>query len=848
MNIKSKIVGISAFFLFITPLFAFAGTSQAQSDCTVISTYLKVGSTDILTSGGVSMLQNFLKNKSYFSLTSTGYFGNITFTSVKKFQLNNGIPATGFVGPLTIAKIKSISCVPGVSASAIATSTPTQAALSSGNFIATDNAVSQIHYGGGGGSSSNSAPMVPTNNTATSTEEVSTTTSVTITSPNGGETFTAGDTIVINWSAKNVPNNSFSSLSLIDSNNNPVNYYITGQKYLSTTTNSYTWKIPTNIIAGKYKLRVYCGIYNQEPGCGGQEMDDSDSDFTINATTTENHTPLITAFSSSPDGGGVTDPITFRWEMSDEDGDALGWKFETSEGSTGNPCPNPYPSDSVVTHTENFLNPGDHNVLLTVDDCRGGIATTSAVVNVSTKNNHELSILNPVGGENLTRGRTYSITWLTQNYSNDALVDIYLENANWNEKTVLANNIKNTGIANVVIPQNTPINDLYGFEVDVKEGGFVSGDKTDNYISITDASTTPYVTVLSPNGNESYKVGDTVNITWDTDLASTTQMFLQLEDTRFEGDIASHYSPIAGYSTSIPNTGSYSWTIPESLGNGYMKLNGGNVYNLTIANYGDGEVYDSSNNLFSIATSTDEVIDADLTSTCPSIRFDRDLTIGSTGNDVAALQNFLKAKGYYAATTGFYGSNTASALMAYKVSRGITPVNNYFGVLTRAAINADCATVTIVTDTNAITVDSPNGNEEINLGGDGSFSIPISWTANYSTIYPHVYLLNSLVPNTPAIASKELPHDIASWDGVIDQSSLIDSNIITPGNYYVEVCDQGTDIISPVCDISDSYFTLVTIQPTSDVAPMTNDSTTESITLSDSENESTTTAETIVTE
>ncbi len=144
------------------------------------------------------------------------------------------------------------------------------------------------------------------------------------------------------------------------------------------------------------------------------------------------------------------------------------------------------------------------------------------------------------------------------------------------------------------------------------------------------------------------------------------------------GDIASHYSPIAGYSTPIPNTGSYSWTIPDSLGNGYMKLNGGNVYGLTIANYGDGDVYDSSNNLFSIATSTDEVINVDLTSTCPATHFDTDRAIGSAGNDVVALQNFLMAKGYGASTTGYFGSNTRSSLMAYQVSRGITPVDGYF--------------------------------------------------------------------------------------------------------------------------------------------------------------------------
>ncbi len=38
----------------------------------------------------------------------TGYFGNITFEAVKKFQAKYGIPQTGFVGPLTRAQLNKL--------------------------------------------------------------------------------------------------------------------------------------------------------------------------------------------------------------------------------------------------------------------------------------------------------------------------------------------------------------------------------------------------------------------------------------------------------------------------------------------------------------------------------------------------------------------------------------------------------------------------------------------------------------------------------------------------------------------------------------------------------------------
>jgi hypothetical protein len=62
----------------------------------------------------VSVLQKFLNDNGYLKVAPTGYFGTLTLAAVKAFQGENGVPETGFVGSLTRAKITS--CSPVVSA------------------------------------------------------------------------------------------------------------------------------------------------------------------------------------------------------------------------------------------------------------------------------------------------------------------------------------------------------------------------------------------------------------------------------------------------------------------------------------------------------------------------------------------------------------------------------------------------------------------------------------------------------------------------------------------------------------------------------------------------------------
>lgn len=75
--------------------------------------------------------------------------------------------------------------------------------------------------------------------------------------------------------------------------------------------------------------------------------------------------------------------------------------------------------------------------------------------------------------------------------------------------------------------------------------------------------------------------------------------------------------------------------------------------------------------------------------------FTRDLTLGSKGDDVKALQQFLNAQGFAVAATGagssgnettHFGNLTKAALAKYQSANNISPAAGYFGLKTRAQV------------------------------------------------------------------------------------------------------------------------------------------------------------------
>lgn len=73
--------------------------------------------------------------------------------------------------------------------------------------------------------------------------------------------------------------------------------------------------------------------------------------------------------------------------------------------------------------------------------------------------------------------------------------------------------------------------------------------------------------------------------------------------------------------------------------------------------------------------------------------FNKDLTMGSTGPDVVALQKILVRMKFMfmppGVSYGFFGSITRTGVSKYQAQNGITPTAGYFGPLTRKHLNAN---------------------------------------------------------------------------------------------------------------------------------------------------------------
>ncbi len=72
-----------------------------------------------------------------------------------------------------------------------------------------------------------------------------------------------------------------------------------------------------------------------------------------------------------------------------------------------------------------------------------------------------------------------------------------------------------------------------------------------------------------------------------------------------------------------------------------------------------------------------------------TLKFNKNLSLGATGTDVRALQEKLKALGYFTVQpNGVFGPMTKAAVMKFQKAKGINPVSGFVGPLTRNALNS----------------------------------------------------------------------------------------------------------------------------------------------------------------
>jgi len=401
--------------------------------CTVITKNLKVKQRG----SEVVMLQQFLYAHGYYDEFDVnnpagygvGLFNEATQTGVMDFQEDYGMTRDGFVGPETRNQIRALSCV--VSHPSIFGVTVTKDVSSTGlitvkwstnssvpspvNKNSPKNLRLQIHSMDKGANSvfglntindGEESMYLPSNMLLSNYKAVlyhigtpnwykygvsevfqggDTTDpnpSVTVLSPNGGETYKAGDQMTVRWETNNLSSNKKVVIVLDSAPENTMDGYNMSGSEGTQNDGSEVFTLSSNL-NGKFKVRILV--------LGSEELKDSSDEY-FNITSGNvpaNHTPQMT-LTEVPLGITVGKAVTFNLSATDEDGDNISWVVNWDNGTS-------YASEGKDTNGKNILCPatkqsrsvtpsvtwgqaGTHRVNIDLRDCKGGFLRSSVDV------------------------------------------------------------------------------------------------------------------------------------------------------------------------------------------------------------------------------------------------------------------------------------------------------------------------------------------------------------------------------------------------------------------------------------------------------------------------------------
>lgn len=370
---------------------------------------------------------------------------------------------------------------------------------------------------------------------------------LTVTSPNGGESWDRGSSHNITWSSVGVTGNVLIQLY--------QNGSATGTAWSVANTGSFNWSGIS--VAGSTHYKIGMSAFS------GQVYDFSNAEFTILPAA-----PTVTA----PNGGEIW-PINSTQRVTwTNPGGYASFTIEVSRNS-----------GSTWTTVESGL-PGDYTYRDWV--VTGPVSTTcryrvTGFYDGGSRNDTSnasfsivqpaIQVVSPNGGQSYCAGSTVTITW-TSSYVT-GLVAIDILNGASNQQRY---NVSNTGSYSWYIdPALFPAGTSYRIGLSAMSGSVY--DYSDGYFTIN----SPSLTVVAPNGGEVWDLGTTHSITWSSGCL-TGQIAI---------DIYSGSTNLYRYNVS--NTGSYSWYIDPAI------FPAGTACKVGLSAL-SGAVYDFSNTTFTL--------------------------------------------------------------------------------------------------------------------------------------------------------------------------------------------------------------------------------------------------------
>jgi hypothetical protein len=349
--------------------------------------------------------------------------------------------------------------------------------------------------------------------------------SITVTSPNGGETWVVGTVHTITWTSDSVEGNVKIQYSI----DNGQNW--TG--IISSTGNdgSFPWTVPA-VDSNQCLIRV--------SETDGSPADTSNAVFTI-------FPPSITV--TSPNGGEnwqVNSQHTITWtcvgtvgnvqiEYSINNGD--NWTEITP--STENDGSFPWTIPDTVSDL----------CLIKVSETDDTPADTSDLV-FSIRPVSSITVTSPNGGENWDVGSVYDITWTSEGNVRNVRIE-YSTNGG-NSWKIITQSTENDGSYNWNVPAEPSDNCLVRISETDEDGS--PSDVSDDVFSIV-SHASGSITLRSPNGGETWIAGSTQEIKWKS-TGDINQV-----NIKYSKDNGTTWKTII---QTTPNDGSYNWVVPET--------------------------------------------------------------------------------------------------------------------------------------------------------------------------------------------------------------------------------------------------------------------------------------------
>jgi len=193
--------------------------------------------------------------------------------------------------------------------------------------------------------------------------------------------------------------------------------------------------------------------------------------------------------------------------------------------------------------------------------------------------------------------------------------------------------------------------------------------------------------------------------------------------------------------------------------------------------------------------------------------FTTNLTVGSKGADVTALQQWLVSGGYLSmpagTSFGYFGNLTKMALAKYQTAAGISPAAGYFGPVTRAKVNAVAGgTTTGGTTTGGTTT---TGTGITTPGVEGTLAVTQNNSGVESTVYEGGSMKAILGFNIEAknsdIAVQRIKLDLGTGTAIYNK--IYSKIYVTDGSNVLASSDLNS---STVIKDSGTYYITVAIQ------------------------------------